>query len=80
MGRRLVGGRHVGFGDVELWLVGDIAHHAGFRACAEYRALRTLEDFDALQVRGVDVEVAARQRAGLVVEVDRDAREAADAA
>jgi len=80
MRRRRVARRHVAFGDVEFGLVGDVAHHPGFGAGTEYRALRAFEDFDALQVRGIDIEVAARQRAGLIVEVDRDAREAPDAA
>src|SRR5581483_6588356 len=42
------------------------------------RALRPLENLDALQVRGIDVEIAARQLSGLIVQIDRDIRKAVD--
>src|SRR5450631_2554689 len=80
MRRRFVAGRDIAFRDVELRLVRDVAHHAGFGAGAEQGALRAFEDFDALEVRGIDIQVAAGQRARLFVEVDRDARKAADTA
>ena len=73
-GRR-VAGVHRRLGHVELRLVGDVAQYARLRAGAEQRALRALEDLDALQVGGVDVEIAARQLRRLLVEVDRDVRE-----
>jgi hypothetical protein len=70
-----VAGLDIAFGDVELGLVGDVADHAGLGAGAEQRALRAFENFDALEVGGVDVEVAGRQLAGLIVQVDGDVGE-----
>ena len=54
-----VAGVDVALGDIELRLVRDVADHAGLRAAAEQRALRALEDFDALHVDEIDVGVAA---------------------
>jgi len=42
--------------------------------------LRTLEHFDALEVRGVNIEIAPRELAGLIVEINGDVREDADRA
>src|SRR5450631_1843451 len=75
---RAVTGFHVPLGHIELRLVRDVAHHAGLRAGTEQSALRAFEYFDALEVGGVDVEVARRQLAGLIVQVNGDVREAAD--
>ena len=61
-------------GDVELRLVGNVADHAGLGAGAEQRSLRALEYLDAIQIGGVDVEVAIWQLRGLVVQVDGDVR------
>ena len=64
----------------DLRLVGDVANDAGLSARAEQGSLRPFEDFDALQVRRVDIEVAARQLAGLVVQIDGDVRKPVDRA
>ena len=66
---------HARFGHVELRLVRDVAQHARLRAGAEQGALRTLQYLDALEIRGVDVEIAARKLRGLLIEVDGDVRE-----
>ena len=60
---------HLGFRHVELGFVGDVAHYARFGAGTEQRALRTLQHLDALEIRGVDVEIAVRQLRGLFVQV-----------
>ena len=62
----------------ELGLVGDVAHHTGLRTAAEERALRTFENFDALDVGDIDVGVARRELHRLIIEIDRNVREAAD--
>ena len=67
-------------GHVDLGLVGDVADHAGLGAGTEQGALRTFENFDAFEVGGIDIEVARRQLAGLLVQVDGDIREPADGA
>ena len=54
----------------EVRLVGDQADVTGLRAGAEQCALGARQHFDALQVRGVDVEVPSRLRQRLVVEVE----------
>src|SRR5439155_252574 len=69
-----VAGLDVRLGHVELRLVRDVADHAGLGAGAEQRALRTFQNLDAIEVRGVDVEVAIRELTGLVVQVDGDVR------
>ena len=71
---RAVAGLDVALGHVELRLVGDVADHAGLGAGAEQRALRTFQHLDAIQVGGIDVEVAIRQLAGLIVQIDGDVR------
>ncbi len=63
---------------VELGLVGDVADRAGLGTAAEQRALRAFEHFDALEVGGIDVEVARRELQRLVVEIQRDVGEVAD--
>ncbi len=78
VGGRRIAGIDSAFGDVELRLVGDIANHAGFRARAEQRPLRALEDLDALEIRRVDIEIASRQLCGLVIKVHRDVGEITD--
>ena len=45
----------------ELRLVGDVADGTRFRAAAEQRPLRPLEHLDALEIGGIDVEVARRE-------------------
>src|SRR6266480_148734 len=80
--RIAVGGGRIGGADVRLdtiqpRLVGDVANHPCLGAGAEERPLRALEDLDALEVGGVDVEVAARNLPRLIVEISRDVREAA---
>jgi hypothetical protein len=40
----------------------------------EQRSLRTFQDLDAIQIGGIDVEVAIRELTGLIVQVDRDVR------
>src|SRR5207248_11156373 len=62
---------------IQLRLVGDIAQHACLGASAEQCPLGALQDLDALEIRGVDVQVAAGQLAGLIVQIDRDVRERA---
>ena len=63
---------------VELRLVGDVAHDAGLCPGAKQRALRAFEDLDALEVRNIDVEVAAGELSRLLVEIERHVREATD--
>ena len=58
----------------QVRLVGDVADGAAHGAGAEEGALRSGQHFDPLQVDGVDVEVAARDRARRVIEVQRDVR------
>ena len=53
-------------------LVGDHADGAGLGAGAEQSALGTGQDFQALHVRRVDVQVAARLRQRLLVQVEGD--------
>src|SRR5207253_597412 len=57
---------------IELRLVGDVADHTRLGARAEERPLRAFQHLDAIQVSGVDIEVAVGELAGLVVEVDGD--------
>ena len=58
------------FGRVRL--VGDIAHRAAHRTGTEQGALRTGQNFDALKVDRVEVEVAAHQRGRRIVHIKRD--------
>ena len=51
-------------------LVGDQANSTGLRARAEERSLRAGEDFDALNISGIDVEVTARLSQRLFVEIE----------
>ena len=53
-------------------LVGDVTHRAAHRAGPEQGALRTGQHFDALQIDGVKVQVAANQRSRRVVDVKRN--------
>ena len=82
---------HVAFGDrtgahldaavhvALVRLVRDQPDIAGLRTRPEQCPLRAREDFDALQVGGIDVEVAPRLRQRLLVQVERDiGREARD--
>ena len=50
------------------------AHVAGLRTGAEQRALGPGEHFDAFQVRGIDVQIAASEGDRLLVDVQGDAR------
>ena len=70
-----VAGIQNAFGHTELRLVGDVTNGTGLSTAAEQRALRTLEDFDALHVDQVDVIVAGRELHRLVIEVQRHVRE-----
>src|SRR5207249_1059651 len=63
---------------IELRLVGDVAHDAGLCPGAKQRALGTFEDLDALEVRNIDVEVAAGELPRLLVRIKCNVREAAD--
>jgi hypothetical protein len=62
----------------QVWSVGDEAHRAAHRAGAEQRALRALENFDALQVVQLDVrlivaaaiETQARDHSFVIVQTD----------
>ena len=55
---------------VELRLVRDIADHAGLSSRTEQSSLRALEDFDALEVRCVHIQVATGQLTRLLVQID----------
>ena len=59
---------------VQRWLVGDHADRTGLRAGPEERALRAGEDFHALNIGRVDVEVTARLGQRLFVEIEADIR------
>ena len=72
-----IGGVDIRLDPIELRLVGDVAHHARLGACAEECSLGALEDLDALEIGGIDIEVTAGDLARLIVEVGRDVREAA---
>src|SRR5207237_9215360 len=50
----------------------EVADHTRVAARAEDRPLTAFQDLDAIQVSGVDIEVAVGELAGLVVEVDGD--------
>ena len=78
MGRGAVAGRSRAFRHTLLGLVGDVTQHARLGAGAEEGALRAFQHFDALQVRGVHVEVAAGDLGGLVIEVHGHVRPLAD--
>ena len=80
MGRRGIVGVGPALGHIELRLVGDIADRSGLRSGAVQRALWALQNFNALQIRGVDVEVAAGKLRGLIVEVNGNVRKCAGAA
>ena len=73
-GGRAIAGLHVALGHVQFRGVGDVADHTRLGSRAEQRPLRTLENLDAIQVRGVDVQIAVRQLPGLVVQVDGHVR------
>ena len=75
-----IGCFHAALGDIELRLVRDVAQHAGQCATAEQRTLRALENLDALEVGGIDVEVTAGYLPRLLVEINGDRRERAGAA
>src|ERR1700722_11987191 len=66
------------FGHVEFRFVRDVTQHTRLGAGAEQRALRPFEHFDALQIGGIDVEVAAGHLPRLLVEIDRYVGKAAD--
>ena len=63
---------------VELGLVRDVANHASLSAAAEQRTLRAFKHFDALNVSEIHVGVTGRELHRLVIEIQRDVREAAD--
>ena len=63
---------------VELGLVGDVANHTSLSATAEQRTLRAFKHFDALNVSEIHVGVTGRELHRLVIEIQRNVREAAD--
>ena len=67
-------------GHVELRLVRDVANDAGLGARTEQRPLGPFKDLDALQVGRVDIQVAAGQLPGLLVQIDGNVRKAVDRA
>ena len=72
-------GQRVGAGEpgvefLQIGLVRDVAHRAAHRACAEQGALRPGENFDALEIGGVHIKIAARRGRGSIVEIQRDVR------
>ena len=67
-----------GFKMVELGLVGDVAQGARLGAAAKQGALRAFQHFDALEVGGVDIDVASGELHRHVVEVEGDVRERRD--
>ncbi len=74
MSGRSVAGFDVPLGHVELWFVRDVADRAGLGAGTEQRSLRTLQNLDAIEIGGIDVEVAIRELPGLIIQVDCDVR------
>ncbi len=64
--------------DAQLRLVGDVAHGAGLRAAAEQRPLRALQNFHAIDVGQVEIDVARGKLHRLFVQIDRHVREIAD--
>src|SRR5260370_27289440 len=62
----------VALGRFELRSVGDVRDPPRLGAGPIQRALRTLENLDAIEIGGIDVEVAARELTGLIVQVDGD--------
>ena len=75
-----VTGRNRAFRHAKLRLVRDVTEHTRLGAGAEQGALRAFEHFDALQVRGVNVQVTARDAGRLFVEVNSHVRPLADGA
>ena len=59
-----------GFNRVQLGLVGDVADNTSLGTRSKQSALRTFKHLDALDVRSVDVQVAAWQLCGLLVQID----------
>ena len=53
----------------QVRLVGDIAHGTTHRARTKKRALRPCQNFHALQVGSIDVEIAPDERCGRIVQV-----------
>ena len=76
-GGAVIGGDRA-LGSVELGLVGDVAHDARLRSRTEQGPLRTFQDFDALHVGGIHIEIAARQCRRLIVEIHRHIGELTD--
>ena len=64
--------RKAGVDFVEFGLVGDVADRPAHRIGAEQRALRPGQHFDAVEVGGVDIKIAARSGGGRIVDVERD--------
>ena len=58
----------------KVGLVGNQANDARLRTGTEQRTLRTREHFDPRQIGGIDIEVAARLRERLLVEIHGDVR------
>ena len=63
---------------VQLGLVRDVANHTSLSTAAEQRTLRTFKHFDALNVSEIHVGVTGRELHRLIIEIQRDVREAAD--
>src|SRR5207253_10714205 len=79
-GRDPVTGGDTTLGHVDLRFVRDVANRAGLGPRAEQGSLGPFEDFNALEVRRVNIEIPARELAGLVVQIDRHVRKPADGA
>lgn len=71
---------NVTLGHAHLRLVRDVANDTGLRPRAEQGSLGSLQDFDALQVRCIHVEVSAGELTRLVVQIEGDVGKTADRA
>src|SRR5271156_407371 len=70
MGGGRVAGVDRAFVDIELRLVGDVAHCACLRSGAVQSSLRTFQHLDSSEVGSVDVEVSSGKLYRLIVEID----------
>jgi hypothetical protein len=59
--------RHIALGVVQIRFVGDVTHHARLSARSEQGALRALEYLDTFEIRGIDIQISARQLRGLLI-------------
>ncbi len=75
MSGRPVAGIDVPLGHIEFRFVRDVADDTGLGAGTEQGTLRTFQNLDAIDVGGIDVEVAIGELGGLIIQVDGDVRE-----